>query len=159
MTKLDEKIWLSELHFVATFLHPSTKSLSVSADSVVYRLNINRILMKSIAPNERKRVMDSVRQLFITLGINDEVGKEENRSADSTNQPNSMQKKVKKQTKKQRIGLDVHNILQSYDADNYAENLDDDHDEVDQYFKMKLSIKENESILQWWKDRTLLFPR
>lgn len=115
--------------------------------------------MKSIAPNERKRVMDSVRQLFITLGINDEVGKEENRSADSTNQPNSMQKKVKKQTKKQRIGLDVHNILQSYDADNYAENLDDDHDEVDQYFKMKLSIKENESILQWWKDRTLLFPR
>lgn len=30
LSKLDEKIWLSDFHYIASFLHPTTKSLSVS---------------------------------------------------------------------------------------------------------------------------------
>ena len=30
LSKLGDKIWLSEIHYIATFLHPETKSLSVS---------------------------------------------------------------------------------------------------------------------------------
>lgn len=35
LTKIDEKIWLSELHYIATFLCPETKSLVVSLYSIV----------------------------------------------------------------------------------------------------------------------------
>ena len=54
--------------------------------------------------------------------------------------------------------LNLTNILQSYDAGNYSDNTDDA-DEVDEYFKMKLSINNDESILKWWKDRSLIFPK
>lgn len=30
LTKLDAKMWITELHYIATFLHPETKSLPVS---------------------------------------------------------------------------------------------------------------------------------
>lgn len=32
LSKLDDKIWITEIHYIATFLHPETKSLSVSAN-------------------------------------------------------------------------------------------------------------------------------
>ena len=30
LTKLDAKMWITEIHYIATFLHPETKSLPVS---------------------------------------------------------------------------------------------------------------------------------
>ena len=35
LEKLDEKVWLSDLHYIATFLCPETKSLSVSSYLIV----------------------------------------------------------------------------------------------------------------------------
>lgn len=103
--------------------------------------------------------MDSVRRMFCTLGIDEEVEKEQNRSSIITDRVNSISKRKKKRkNKKRRITLDVSHILQAYDADNHVEN-DDDDDEVDEYFKMKLVIDANESILNWWKNRSLVFPR
>jgi len=37
-SKIDEKIWLSDLHYVATFLCPETKSLSVSLNIILLYL-------------------------------------------------------------------------------------------------------------------------
>jgi hypothetical protein len=30
LKKLDDKMWITDIHYIATFLHPETKSLSVS---------------------------------------------------------------------------------------------------------------------------------
>ncbi|CAF4513175.1 unnamed protein product [Rotaria sp. Silwood2] len=37
LNKLDDEIWLSEFHYIATFLHPETKSLNVSINRYKYK--------------------------------------------------------------------------------------------------------------------------
>lgn len=97
--------------------------------------------------------------MFSTLGIDEEVEKEHDQLSIVKDHSISMnKKKTKKKTKKVRTMLNLTNILQSYDAGNYSDNTDDA-DEVDEYFKMKLSINNDESILKWWKDRSLIFPK
>ena len=93
--------------------------------------------------------------MFSTLGIDEEVEKEHDQLSIVKDHSISMNKK---KTKKVRTMLNLTNILQSYDAGNYSDNTDDA-DEVDEYFKMKLSINNDESILKWWKDRSLIFPK
>ena len=100
--------------------------------------------------------MDNVRPMFSTLGIDEDVEKEQTRSSITTDR--SKKRKTKKKTKKPRVILNVAHILQAYDGDNLVED-DDDADEVDEYFKMKLTINDDEPILKWWKNRSLVFPR
>ncbi|CAF2999603.1 unnamed protein product [Rotaria sp. Silwood2] len=59
LSNIDEKIWLSELHYIATFLCPETKSLS------------------SLSKSERNSVIKSVRNLLKTLGIENHDSMEE----------------------------------------------------------------------------------
>lgn len=40
LKKLDDKMWLSDIHYIATFLHPETKSLSVTNIDCTYSFYI-----------------------------------------------------------------------------------------------------------------------
>ena len=145
LSKLDEKVWLSDLHYITTSLHSSTKSLSVSHFLVMRHLKISLFsFTQFLSFGERNRVMDNICHIFSTLGIDEEVKQEQDQSSATTDNIISMNKR---KTKKLHITLDIANILQLYDADN---NLDDadNADEVEDYFKMKLSINDDESILK-----------
>jgi hypothetical protein len=95
--------------------------------------------------------------MFSTLGIDEQVEIEQSRSSVAKDRL-VLTNRTKKKTKKPRTTLNVANILHSYDNGNYSDEFDDA-DEVDEYFKMKLSIGNDESILKWWKDRSAIFPR
>jgi hypothetical protein len=97
--------------------------------------------------------------MFSTLGIDDEFDPERIRMSNTMDCATAMTgRRSKKRSKRTRVVLNVTNILQSYDAhDQYDDNQDTD--EVDEYFKTKLSITEDESILTWWKNRSVIYPR
>lgn len=97
--------------------------------------------------------------MFVTLSIDEEVDQEQNQSTTTTDDCVLVnKKKTKRKTKKPRIVFNVASILQSYDIDNCSDD-NDDSDEVDEYYKMKLSINNNECILKWWKERSVIFPK
>ncbi|CAF1181524.1 unnamed protein product [Rotaria sordida] len=55
LTKLDAKLWLTDIHYIATFLHPKTKSLPL------------------LTQNERNEIIKTVKKMLNTRGIsNDE---------------------------------------------------------------------------------------
>ncbi|CAF1387975.1 unnamed protein product [Rotaria sordida] len=55
LTKPDAKLWLTDIHYIATFLHPETKSLPL------------------LNQNERNEIIKTVKKMLNTLGIsNDE---------------------------------------------------------------------------------------
>lgn len=97
--------------------------------------------------------------MFSTLGIDEEFDQEHDQSSIVKDHSISVnKKKAKTKRKKNPTMLNLTNILQSYDADNHSDDAGDT-DEVDEYFKMKLLINNDESILKWWKERSLIFPK
>lgn len=54
--------------------------------------------------------------------------------------------------------MNLASVLKSYDGGNSLDDVDD-LDEIQEYFKAKLSIGDRDNILHWWKDRSLIFPK
>lgn len=96
--------------------------------------------------------------MFSTLGIEQEIEQEQDLVPVSADRSIISNKRKTKKSKKPRVSLNVANILQSYDSNNCFDESEES-DEVDEYFRMKLSINPDESILKWWKNRSTIFPR
>jgi len=43
LEKLEDKIWLSDFHYIATFLHPETKTLNVSITCFLFKYKFKKI--------------------------------------------------------------------------------------------------------------------
>ena len=100
--------------------------------------------------------------MCVTLGIDNEVDRQQGQLPKATDQRvfSNGKSKAKKTTKKRRtnITLSVTNILKSFDSPD-GDDIDEDTDEVDEYFRSKMTIVDDEPILRWWKNRSLVFPR
>ncbi|CAF3591535.1 unnamed protein product [Rotaria sp. Silwood1] len=135
LEKLDEKIWLSDLHYIATFLCPETKSLS------------------SLTKSERNSVIKNVRALLKTLGIDQQVDEETSQTC-TNNNASKHRKRIKTDT--------VHDILKSFNGSVDSSSDDDDNrpaDEVDDYIKAKISYPKGESLLQWWQKHSIIYKK
>jgi hypothetical protein len=115
---------------------------------------------QSLSPKARAEVFSNVRAMCVTLGIDNEVDGQQGQLPKATDQRVSSngKSKGKKTTKKRRtnLSLSVTNILKSFDS---PDDIDEDTDEVDEYFRSKMTIADDEPILRWWKNRSLVFPR
>ncbi|CAF1458736.1 unnamed protein product [Rotaria sordida] len=133
--KLDEKLWLSDLHYIATFLCPETKSLL------------------SLTKSERNDVIKKVRTLLKTLGIGKQV--DEEILHEHTNNSSTKNKK--------RIKIDtVHDVLKSFNGSISSSSDDDDNesqDEVAHYIKAKISYPKGESLLRWWQNHSIIYKK
>ncbi|CAF1238449.1 unnamed protein product [Adineta ricciae] len=134
LDKLDNKIWLTDIHYIATFLHPETKSLS------------------TLSQSDRNGVIQSVRKIMKTIGIVDV-------SNDLTLFPDSVKKKNRNKRAK-RDDISVHDVLKEF-VSNSTDDEDDnkDYDEVVEYMKLKINYPEGEGILVWWKKHSAIFPQ
>ncbi|CAF4859520.1 unnamed protein product [Rotaria sp. Silwood1] len=129
---LDEKIYLTSLHYIATFLYPVTKKLST----------LNNKLRNEIYADTRK--------IIKTLGI-----QQENRSTMSTKTIDVVNNSRKKKKNDFFMGDDV---MQEF-AGEIDEDCDDNLDEIDRYINTKLSFSKDDTLLGWWNKHSLIFPQ
>lgn len=93
-----------------------------------------------------------------TLGISSEVGEEKSINASSEKDRRISTKNKGSKIQKTRTLMNLASVLKSYDGGNSLDDVDD-LDEIQEYFKAKLSIGDRDNILHWWKDRSLIFPK
>jgi hypothetical protein len=93
-----------------------------------------------------------------TLGIDSNAGEEKNTAATSEKDRRSRAMNRGAKIQKTRTLMNLASVLKSYDGIDSLDN-DDGSDEVQEYFKSKLSIGDGENILHWWRDRSLIFPK
>ncbi|CAF1272829.1 unnamed protein product, partial [Didymodactylos carnosus] len=137
LQKLDEKIWLSEIHYICSFLHPETKSLS------------------SLTQSERNAVVASVRKMIKTLGIDQEA-----LSAPTIATTPTHKKNPNKRAKRDKLNVD--DILREFgskDASSTDDEDDEPYDEINEYIKTKFIYPKGGNILTWWKDRSIIYKQ
>ncbi|CAF0758999.1 unnamed protein product [Adineta steineri] len=134
LDKLDDKIWLTDIHYIATFLHPETKSLS------------------TLSQKERNAVVQSVKKMMKTIGIVEE-------SPDLTITIDNDRRKNKRNKRAKRDDISVDDILKEFVANDTDDDDDEVYDEVLEYMKMKVNYQTGENILLWWTKHTSIFPQ
>ncbi|CAF1372757.1 unnamed protein product, partial [Didymodactylos carnosus] len=137
LQKLDEKIWLSGIHYICSFLHPETKSLS------------------SFTQSERNAVVASVRKMIKTLGIDQEA-----LSAPTTATTPTHKRNPNKRAKRDKLNVD--DILREFgskDASSTHDEDDEPYDGINEYIKTKFIYPKGGNILTWWKDRSIIYKQ
>ncbi|CAF1059300.1 unnamed protein product, partial [Didymodactylos carnosus] len=131
--KLDEKTYLTQIHYIATFLHPITKNLS------------------QLSPTERKQVHVDVKNLLQEFGSSTE--QEILSTTTKTNTFASKHKRRKTEITQEDIMAEFANENQDVD------DSDDEKDETEQFLKTKMKYTNEDTLLGWWKKHSLIYPQ
>ncbi|CAF3834344.1 unnamed protein product [Rotaria sordida] len=135
LEKLDDKMWISEIHYISTFLHPETKSLA------------------TLTQTQRNEVVQSVKKMLKTVGI-----VEEKLEVIPTNDNDERKKRRNKRAKRDDITVD--DVLKEFVSNENLSNDDDDpYDEVIEYMKSKVNYENDEDVLSWWKKHSCIYPQ
>ncbi|CAF3417660.1 unnamed protein product [Rotaria socialis] len=128
LEKLDEKIWITDIHYIATFLHPETKSLP------------------TLSHSERNKVVQSVKKMLKTVGLDEN-------SADTIIVTDNDKIKRRRNKRAKRADITVDDVLKEFASnDNSLTDSDNDvYDEVLEYMKSKVIYGKGEDVLSWWK--------
>ncbi|CAF3882251.1 unnamed protein product [Rotaria sordida] len=129
---LDEKIYLTSLHYIATFLYPATKKFLTLSSSF------------------RDEIYSDTRKMIQTIGI-----QQEHSTVSSTKQTNI----ANKTSKKKKTNLVIQKDVMQEFAGVEEEDFDDDSDEIDRYINTKLSFSSDDTLLGWWNKHSLIFPQ
>ncbi|CAF3864395.1 unnamed protein product, partial [Rotaria sp. Silwood1] len=135
LEKLDDKMWISEIHYISTFLHPETKSLA------------------TLTQTQKNEVVQSVKKMLKTVGI-----VEEKLEVIPINDNDERKKRRNKRAKRDDITVD--DVLKEFVSNENLSNDDDDpYDEVIEYMKSKVNYEKDEDVLSWWKKHSCLYPQ
>ncbi|CAF4861469.1 unnamed protein product, partial [Rotaria socialis] len=138
LEKLDEKVWITEIHYIATFLHPETKSLP------------------ALTQGERNKVVQSVKKMLKTVGIGES-------STDVLLLPVTDDRETRKRRNKRakRDDITADDVLKEFasndDSSNSSDN--DSYDEVLEYAKSKVTYQKGEDVLSWWKKHSCIYAK
>ncbi|CAF0804921.1 unnamed protein product [Adineta steineri] len=137
LTHIEQSMWLTQLHDIATFLHPVSKNLL------------------SYSQKEREEVHKATRTMLKTI-----KAAEPNKQhkdvyvVDNVSTPGKTPKRMKKSESCQEDVL--HDFAQNNESESDAE---EDIDEVERYIKAKVVYMHNESLLAWWKKWSINYPQ
>ncbi|CAF4238185.1 unnamed protein product [Rotaria magnacalcarata] len=136
LEKLDEKIWITDIHYIATFLHPETKSLP------------------TLSHSERNKVVQSVKKMLKTVGLDEN-------SADTIIVTDNDKIKRRRNKRAKRADITVDDILKEFASnDNSLTDSDNDvYDEVLEYMKSKVIYEKGEDVLSWWKKYSCIYGK
>ncbi|CAM2730247.1 unnamed protein product [Rotaria socialis] len=136
LEKLDEKIWITDIHYIATFLHPETKSLP------------------TLSHSERNKVVQSVKKMLKTVGFDEN-------SADTIIVTDNDKIKRRRNKRAKRADITVDDVLKEFASnDNSLTDSDNDvYDEVLEYMKSKVIYEKGEDVLSWWKKYSCIYGK
>ncbi|CAF4299270.1 unnamed protein product [Rotaria magnacalcarata] len=137
LTKLVAKLWLTDIHYIATFLHPETKSLPI------------------LTQNERNEVIKSVKKMLKAF----DIGNDEDLHQ-VTLIINNDDKKKKRNKRAKRNDISVDDVLKEFISNENSSTDDDEpYDEVIEYMKSKVNYPSGEEILSWWRKHSCIYPQ
>ena len=153
LEQIKQKIWLTKLHEIATFLHPLTKNLLVCFEKSEKNQKNECLftLLQSFTQTERVDVHNATREMLKTVGI-----------AQQKQQSSSvvLNKTAGTRKKKKNHEISQDDILMEFaNEDQNDSDEEDDNDEVDEYVKVKLSFSKEQSVLEWWSKCSLNYPQ
>ena len=148
--KLEEKLWISDIHYISTFLHPETKSLSVSHISREF-CKVS-LLFQALSQSKRNDIIQSVKKMLKTVGYTEET------IAVTPTTMNNERKRRNKRAKRDDIAVDDA-LKEFVSNDNSSDDNNDPYDKVMEYFKNKVSYQKSKDVLSWWKKHSCIYPQ
>ncbi|CAF1387580.1 unnamed protein product [Rotaria sordida] len=129
---LDDKVYLTSLHYIATFLYAATKKLQTLDDSL------------------RNEIYGDVRKIMGTLGIREE-------HSSLLSKTNS--RITSKPPKRKKNNLIMESDAMGEFAGAVEGSSDDESDEVERYLNTKIPFTKDDTLLKWWSKHSLIFPQ
>ncbi|CAF1578565.1 unnamed protein product [Rotaria sordida] len=129
---LDDKVYLTSLHYIATFLYAATKKLQTLDDSL------------------RNEIYGDVRKIMGTFGIREE-------HSSLLSKTNS--RITSKPPKRKKNNLIMESDVMGEFAGAVEGSSDDESDEVERYLNTKIPFTKDDTLLKWWSKHSLIFPQ